>query len=86
MKTKFALRLLYEPVILSRLDGEDATHLINFFTNTLGIADCTWETYIDELKELKASGCGNIDSISVIYTALNDLRPKMIGLSKDNLA
>ncbi len=83
LKTKFALRLAYEPYFqLNSVDNDYSTH---FFTQTLGITDCTWEIYIDELKALKASDCTDADAISTIYEALDSMRPRTIGISKDQV-
>lgn len=75
MKTKFALRLIYHPYFL---DGVDRYYLMHFFTSVLEITNCTWETYVEELKELKALGCEDSDTVTVIYKALDALRPTII--------
>ncbi|KFY37775.1 hypothetical protein V494_04632 [Pseudogymnoascus sp. VKM F-4513 (FW-928)] len=80
MKTKFALQRLYE-----RSDGADSSSLAHFFTSVLKITDCTWETYVCELKELKISSCDNSDTIAVIYRALDTLRPTITAASMDLL-
>jgi hypothetical protein len=56
-----------------------------FFTGVLGVTDCDWEIYVNELKELKTSGCDNADTITVIYRALDGLRSTMDALSNDRL-
>ncbi|KAL5345654.1 hypothetical protein ACLOAV_009408 [Pseudogymnoascus australis] len=80
MKTKFALQRLYE-----RSDGADSSSLAHFFTSVLKITDCTWETYVCELKELKISSCENSDTVAVIYRALDTLRPTITAASMDLL-
>ncbi len=74
LESKFALKRLYDQGL--RVDGSDITYLARFFTSAVGITDCTWEVYIDELKTLKESDCEDIDIISGIYTALDALRSK----------
>jgi hypothetical protein len=83
MKTKFALQRLYEPLLSS--NGADSSSLAHFFTSVLKIADCTWETYVGELKELKVSSCENSDTIATIYRALDALRPTTTAVSMDLL-
>jgi hypothetical protein len=83
MKTKFALQRLYEPLL--RSDGAESSSLAYFFTSVLKITDCTWETYICELKELKISSCDNSDTIAVIYRALDTLRPTITAANMDLL-
>ncbi|KFY91247.1 hypothetical protein V500_04776 [Pseudogymnoascus sp. VKM F-4518 (FW-2643)] len=83
MKTKFALQRLYEPLL--RSDSADSSSLAHFFTSVLKITDCTWETYVEELKELKVSSCENSDTIAVVYRALDALRPTITSVSMDLL-
>lgn len=71
MKTKFALPLLYD----SFLGDEDmgSTSLAPLFTHVLGVQDCTWQTYVEELEELRDTGCDDIDAIAAIYEELDRL-------------
>ena len=83
LTTKYVLKLIYEAHLSEH--GIDIAHSGYFFTNILRIPDCTWEVYVDELKALKESDCDDFDSINDIYTALDSLRPQIIGTSKDKL-
>ena len=83
LQSKFALKLLYESTLL--VDASSLPDLAPFFTDVLGIHDCTWEVYVDELKALRASDCKDMDIISGIYAALDTLRPNILGTSKDKL-
>jgi hypothetical protein len=83
LKSKYALRRLYEP--LQSTEDTRGSYLPHFFKTTLGVTDCTWKTYVEELKALKTLDCDDFDLISGIYTALDNLRPNIIGLSKDEL-
>lgn len=74
MTTKFALKRLYGTCFCR--DGAECPHFTPFFLHTLGIAECTWEVYAEELKELKNTGCDNIDTIITFYKAINDLSSK----------
>ncbi|KAI1487736.1 hypothetical protein F5X96DRAFT_681025 [Biscogniauxia mediterranea] len=74
MVTKFALKRLIGACFCR--DGADCSHFDRFFFDTLGITECTWEVYIQELKALKASGCDNIDTITAIYKEINALLRK----------
>ncbi|KAI1633135.1 hypothetical protein F4809DRAFT_624584 [Biscogniauxia mediterranea] len=74
MVTKFALKRLVGACFCR--DGADCSHFDRFFFDTLGITECTWEVYIEELKALKASGCDNIDTITAIYEEINVLLRK----------
>ncbi len=83
MQTKYALELLYGQCF--RLDGPDSSFVPQLLTATLGITGCTWEIYVDELKELQGLDCEDSDIITVIYKALDALRPQIIAISKDRL-
>ena len=79
MKTKFVLRLLYQQFFAA--ESADFLYLHNFFTETLGIGNCTWQNYIDELSELRDADCGNMTTITNIYRELEALGS---GLSTDS--
>jgi hypothetical protein len=64
----YALRRLYDR--FSSDDGSESAHLEQFFTKTLGITDCTWETYVTELRELKRTSNSDVKRITGIYKAL----------------
>ncbi|KAI0136379.1 ino80 chromatin remodeling complex protein [Xylariales sp. AK1849] len=80
LKSKYALKCLYEPWLC--IEDSSSQYLAHFFTTTLGITECTWEIYIDELKALSTSDCDNIDTISGVYAALDRLRPQIFAISK----
>ncbi|ROW15001.1 hypothetical protein VPNG_03422 [Cytospora leucostoma] len=44
----------------------------------LGVGDCTWQDYINELRELKVSGFEDSDTIITIYEELRTLGSKII--------
>ncbi|RWA07221.1 hypothetical protein EKO27_g7884 [Xylaria grammica] len=84
LRTKYALKRLYGNCFCR--DGAECSHFTRFFTNTLGINKCTWETYVEELKVLKAldeddfsddpfSDDSNVDfdTIANIYRAIDSL-------------
>lgn len=79
MRFKYALHRLYKPYF-----DPSTSHrsLEQFFTSILGVADCTWETYVGELKVLKAIDCADIDVIHCIYSALSFL---VVGRTIDSL-
>ncbi|KAK2051104.1 hypothetical protein LY76DRAFT_426405 [Colletotrichum caudatum] len=72
MRTKYALERLYQTWIGP--NGENNSIYLDLFRSMIGIEDCTWETLIDELRELKASKCDESDRIGTIYKALDALR------------
>lgn len=76
MRSKFSLERLYSSFF--KEDTSAITHATYFFKDILGIEDCTWENYIEELKELKASGCSDSDVITGIYKALDKLSQSII--------
>ncbi|KAL1863985.1 hypothetical protein Daus18300_007950 [Diaporthe australafricana] len=78
MTTKFPLQQLYQQFLNSTGTGRSRIHLTDLFVHTLEIPDCTWETYLDELKALKSRGRENSDTITEVYEALNELRPKIV--------
>ena len=77
MMTKFPIKRMYQQFRSSNEQGQSRIHLTNFFVKTLGISNCTWENCVEELKALKDE-CDNIDTITDIYKALDDLRPKIV--------
>ena len=83
LQSKFALELLYESGVLT--DASSLPDFGRFFTNVIGIDNCSWAVYVEELKALKASDCEDMDIIGGIYAALDTLRPTIIGISKDKL-
>ena len=71
MRTKFALKILYDPLLSH--DPDNRKDVERFFCDTLGIPGCTLETYVDELKTLRHSGSEDIDEITAVYKALDSL-------------
>jgi hypothetical protein len=55
------------------------------WTSVLGIEDCTWEDYVNELRELKNSDQQNADTdpIETIYQALSSLITKNSDITAD---
>lgn len=75
MMTKYALKTLYGSCFCR--DGDECSHFKRFFLGTLGIPKCTWEDYVEELKELKNTSCDNIDTITTFYKAIHALSSKI---------
>ncbi|KAK1512450.1 uncharacterized protein CCOS01_14690 [Colletotrichum costaricense] len=83
MATKHVLNRLYQPFL-----GAPSTMksiYSSLFQETVGIGNCTIEIWVEELKQLKASECGDIDRIGKIYHALHQLilgktEPKQVDL------
>ncbi|KAK1676481.1 hypothetical protein BDP55DRAFT_727812 [Colletotrichum godetiae] len=57
----------------------------SLFQDTVGIGDCTSEILVDELKQLKASECCDIERIGNIYHALHKLLQSNTGSEQSNL-
>ncbi|KAI5457855.1 hypothetical protein BGZ63DRAFT_364030 [Mariannaea sp. PMI_226] len=76
MKTKFPLERLYGSLLPSGVTRGSSLAIL--FKTILKIPDCTWETYVDELKSLRNSGCEDSDLIMDIYEALRRIRSKSI--------
>ena len=83
MQMKYALSLLYE--LLFHKDDVDSSYSTRFFTATLGIPDCTWVDYVDELKWVNVDDCDDSDMITNIYTVLDVLCLTMIASEKSDL-
>lgn len=76
LRTKYSLEHLYSSFSWEEIPA--ISHTAHFFKITLGINDCTWEDYIEELKGLKASGCSDSDVITGIYQALDNLSQSIV--------
>lgn len=85
LRTMYVLEILYKPLLSTNPDSRK--DLEPFFCDTLGISDCTMETYIEELKVLKVSGAEDSDMINVLYEEIDRLWRTGITqqLSKDQL-
>jgi hypothetical protein len=71
MKSKFVLSLIWKRVFK---DDADAKSLSSFFKNVVKVSNCSYETYVDELRALKNCDSKDIDVIRVWYKALNRTR------------
>lgn len=49
-------------------------HLEHFFTEVVRVAECSYSTYMDELRDLKNEGCDDIDTIRIWYEELDKSR------------
>lgn len=76
MRSKFSLERLYSSFF--KEDIPVLSHTAYFFKDILGIKNCTWEDYTEELKGLKASGCSDSDVITGIYKALDNLSQSIV--------
>ncbi|ROV88550.1 hypothetical protein VMCG_10385 [Cytospora schulzeri] len=83
MKTKSVLRLLYASC--GSLAKGDLVYLETFFAETLGIGNCTWELYVEELNTLRRTGCKDIKIITVIYQELRTLGSKVMAAEEQKL-
>lgn len=71
MTTKTVISLMWERFLPENLSFK---HLKHFFTDVVRVAECTYSTYVEELRELKDEGCDDIDAIRTWYEELDKLR------------
>ncbi|KAI1342846.1 hypothetical protein F5Y15DRAFT_412522 [Xylariaceae sp. FL0016] len=77
LMTKFALKTHLKSCYCR--DGSKCPLFQRFFLDTLYIRIATCEDYVEELKALKKSCCGDFDRIKAMYEAINDLQPTVNG-------
>ena len=65
--------------------GTDFMTLKLFFTDTLGVPNCSWEDYIGELEHLRKENCENYNHIRSVYSNLKDLSTRLHSIDKDKL-
>ncbi|KAL2873660.1 hypothetical protein SGCOL_011142 [Colletotrichum sp. CLE4] len=83
MATKHVLNRLYRPFL--NAPGIIGSIWPSLFQDTVGIGDCTSEILVDELKQLKASECCDIERIGNIYHALHKLLQSNTGSEQSDL-
>jgi hypothetical protein len=67
MLSRKPLKFLYE----THFGGQKKVSILRrFFNETLGVSDCKWVDFVDELEALKHSGCKDILRITAIYEHL----------------
>ncbi|KAJ4122741.1 hypothetical protein NW768_010183 [Fusarium equiseti] len=81
MQTAYPLAHLYQTTF--NRSEEDLEILRQFFRTTLGIGDCSWEHYLDEIRKLKVVASEDFDWMSDIYESLDLERA---GLMSDDAA
>ncbi|KAF9772494.1 hypothetical protein IL306_009798 [Fusarium sp. DS 682] len=69
MQTVYPLDFLYRTVF--HRPEEDLDVLRQFFKTTLGVKDCSWEDYLNEIRRLKALGSEDFDWVNDLYISLN---------------
>lgn len=82
MKTRRPLGSMYD--IHFRGSETSRATLTQFFKHTLGVLDCTWNDFVDELKELKRINCTDFDRIKELYSRLDRLKAKAISAYEVN--
>ncbi|CAG7555872.1 unnamed protein product [Fusarium equiseti] len=69
MQTAYPLAHLYRTVF--NRSEEDLQVLRQFFRTTLGVGDCSWEHYLDEIRRLKVVSSEDFDWVNDIYESLD---------------
>ncbi|KAF4452438.1 hypothetical protein F53441_4718 [Fusarium austroafricanum] len=72
MQTARPLAYLYRTVF--HRSEEDLDVLRQFFKTTLGVRDCSWEDYMNEIRRLKALRIEDFDWVNDLYNSLNSER------------
>lgn len=81
MQTAYPLGHLYRTTFNRSEDDLDI--LRQFFKTTLGVRDCSWDNYLDEIRSLKVTGSKDFDWLNDIYEALDS---ESQSLMKDDVA
>ncbi|KAF4340028.1 hypothetical protein FBEOM_6067 [Fusarium beomiforme] len=69
MQTAYPLAHLYRTAF--HRSEEDLDILRQFFKATLGVKDCSWEDYLNEIRRLKALGSEDFDWVNDLYSSLH---------------
>ncbi|KAJ4267510.1 hypothetical protein NW762_003617 [Fusarium torreyae] len=69
MQTAYPLAHLYRTTFHRSEDDLDV--LRQFFKTTLGVQDCSWEDYLNEIRRLKTSESEDFDWTNDLYDSLN---------------
>lgn len=83
METKYPLGSLYN--IHLRESGTSKSAITQFFRDTVGVLDCAWDDFIDELKELKKINCTDFDRIKGLYSRLDRVKIKTVASERTKL-
>ncbi|GKU04976.1 hypothetical protein FLAG1_07771 [Fusarium langsethiae] len=78
MQTVYPLAHLYRTTF--RRSDEELDILRQFFKMTLGVRDCSWENYLDELRRLRSLGVDDFDWVNDIYNSLQSEKPSLIDI------
>ena len=75
LRTRLVLQRTYK----SYLRGEDCNSAVleRFFRATLGIPDCTYDVYMEDLDDVRKEEDDNSAEVTGIYKALQDLLPSL---------
>ncbi|KAK6725139.1 hypothetical protein SNK04_003944 [Fusarium graminearum] len=76
MQTAYPLAHLYRTVF--RRSEEELDIMRQFFKITLGVKDCSWENYLNELRRLNTLGTEDFDWVNDIYKALKTEQPSLV--------
>lgn len=71
LSVKAPLKILYERMAAKK--GENFSTIINFFTDVLGISDCSEITILDQLESLRDSGSSDLERIYSLYSSLSQM-------------
>lgn len=83
MQTKHPLGSLYD--IHLRESEISKSAITQFFRDTVGVLDCTWQDFIDELKQLKEINCTDFDRIKGLYGRLGRMKTKAVASERTTL-
>ncbi|KAF0635879.1 hypothetical protein FPSE5266_09771 [Fusarium pseudograminearum] len=75
MQTAYPLAHLYRTAF--RRSEEELDIMRQFFKITLGVRDCCWENYLNELRRLNTLGTEDFDWVNDIYKSLKTERPSL---------
>ncbi|RGP70137.1 hypothetical protein FSPOR_4249 [Fusarium sporotrichioides] len=78
MQTVYPLEHLYRTTF--RRPKEELDILRQFFKMTLGVRDCSWKNYLDELRRLRSLGVDDFDWVNDIYNSLQSEKPTLIDI------
>ncbi|KAG8677589.1 hypothetical protein FPOAC2_03723 [Fusarium poae] len=75
MQTAYPLSHLYRTTF--HRSEEELDILKQFFKITLGVKDCSWENYLDELRSLRTLATEDFNWVNDIYNSLKAERPSL---------
>ncbi|KAM0492979.1 hypothetical protein ACHAP8_009508 [Fusarium lateritium] len=83
MQTAYPLAHLYQTAF--HRSEEELDILKQFFKMTLGVKDCSWENYLNELRRLRTMAIEDSGWVNDIYNALKSERPSFIDIDATNI-